>query len=320
MRFTLSYTFLFLYVISAIVWWGYSHFLKSDEIYALEKDKIALEQKLNPNNDYSADYIEAQKKLDTEYAQYWGEGLTFLIIILVSAFFVYRAFYKQLKLTKLQRNFMMSITHELKTPLAGVILNIQTMLRRKMPEDVQQKLLETSESEAKRLSDLCNNILIATQLEEGSKSVETGGCNITEVIENVVGTFARRNKDRTINTDIGEDRIEIKGDENLWGLVLSNLLENAKKYSPAGTEISISLKNKNKHWVLAVSDFGNGISDEDKKKIFNKFYRVGSEETRKTKGTGLGLFLVKKLVSLFKYDINVKDNQPSGSIFEVVFR
>jgi two-component system, OmpR family, sensor histidine kinase CiaH len=320
MRFTLSYTFLFLYVITAIVWWGYSHFLKSDEIYALEKSKIELEQKLNPTKDYSQDFIIAQKKLDTEYAQYWGEGLTFLIIILVSAFFVYRAFYKQLKLTKLQRNFMMSITHELKTPLAGVILNIQTLLRRKVPEEMQRKLLATTESEAKRLSDLCNNILIATQLEDGAKKVEMGGCNITEVVENVVDNFAKRNRNRRINTDIGEERIEVKGDENLWGLVLSNLLENAKKYSPDGTEICISLKSKEGTWVLAVSDVGNGISDEDKKKIFNKFYRVGSEETRKTKGTGLGLFLVKKLVMLFKYDINVKNNQPVGSIFEIVFK
>lgn len=321
MRFTLSYTVLFLYVISAIVWWGYSHFLKSDEIYALEKSKIELLQEVHPNKDYTADFEQAKKKLNTEYAQYWGEGLTFLIVILVSAVFVYRAFYKQLQLTKLQRNFMMSVTHELKTPLAGVILNLQTMLRRKIEPEIQDKLLRSSEREAKRLSSLCNNILVSTQLEDGGRKLYTSSCDLGEVAMQAAEDFMETIEQRELQVDFAlENSYTIKGDASLWKLVVSNLLQNAHKYSALERPIILKLLHENNKLKLQVIDEGIGIADDEKKLIFGKFYRTGNESTRQSQGTGVGLYLVKKVVELFKNDISVRNNEPAGSIFEIVFR
>lgn len=321
MRFTLSYTVLFFYVISAIVWWGYSHFLKSDEIYALEKSNIELEQQLNPSKDYTADFVEAKQKLDTEYAQYWGEGLTFLIIILVSAVFVYRAFYKQIQLTKLQRNFMMSVTHELKTPLAGVILNLQTMLRRKIDPDIQHKLLKSSEREAKRLSSLCNNIVVSTQLEDGGRKLYDSSCDLGEVAMLAAEEFMETIEQRELEVDFAlEEPHTIKGDASLWKLVVSNLLQNAHKYSPIEKPITLKLLHEGSRLTLQVVDEGIGIADEEKKLIFGKFYRTGNESTRQSQGTGVGLYLVKKVVELFKNDITVRNNEPQGSIFEIVFK
>lgn len=320
MRFTLSYTVLFVYVIAAIIWWGYSHFLKSDEIYALEKSKIELEQKLNPGKDFTADFTEAKRKLDVEYGQYWGEGLSFLIVILVSAVFVYRAFYKQLQLAKLQRNFMMSVTHELKTPLAGVILNLQTMLRRKIEPDMQEKLLKSSEREAKRLSSLCNNILVSTQLEDGGSKLYDSSCNLGEVAMQAAEEFMETIEQRDLELDFAlEQAYSIKGDAGLWKLVISNLLQNAHKYSPLEKPIILKLLFENEKLKLQVIDEGIGIADEEKKLIFEKFYRVGNENTRQSQGTGVGLYLVKKVVGLFKNDISVRNNIRQGSIFEVVF-
>lgn len=319
MRFTLSYTVLFVYVIAAIVWWGYSHFLKSDEIYALEKSKIELQQALHPEKDFTEEFAAAEKKLDVEYGQYWGEGLTFLIVILVSAVFVYRAFYKQLQLAKLQRNFMMSVTHELKTPLAGVILNLQTMLRRKIEPETQEKLLKSSEREAKRLSNLCNNILVSTQLEDGGRKLYDSSCDFGEVAMQAAEEFMETIEQRQLAVDFALEEAEIiKGDAGLWKLVISNLLQNAHKYSPLEKPITLKLFKENNKVKLQVLDEGIGIADEEKKLIFEKFYRVGNENTRRSQGTGVGLYLVKKVVGLFKNDISVRNNIPQGSIFEVV--
>src|SRR5690606_36593608 len=99
--------------------------------------------------------------------------------------------------------------------------------------------------------------------------------------------------------------------------VLTNLIENAAKYSDEGSNIRVRLYNTHQKAYLQVIDHGHGLSDSDKKLVFNKFYRVGNEETRITKGTGLGLYIVKNIVSDMDGTIEVKDNHPKGSIFEI---
>jgi signal transduction histidine kinase len=100
-------------------------------------------------------------------------------------------------------------------------------------------------------------------------------------------------------------------------MAVNNLIENAVKYSPSPNPIDITLARSNSESVIRVSDQGAGVPDSEKKKIFNKFYRAGNEETRRAKGTGLGLYITSKIVSQHKGRIIVKDNTPSGSIFEI---
>ena len=105
----------------------------------------------------------------------------------------------------------------------------------------------------------------------------------------------------------------------LLKLLLSNLLENANKYSPKNKPISLRLTEDGDDILLEVADEGSGIPDEEKKPVFKKFYRIGNEETRKTQGTGLGLYICQKIVKDHGGDIFIKDNQPSGSKFIVQF-
>ena len=102
--------------------------------------------------------------------------------------------------------------------------------------------------------------------------------------------------------------------------IILNLLENAIKYSDENPDISIVLSSDQQQILMKISDKGIGISDKEKELVFNKFYRSGSEETRKTKGTGLGLFIVKYLVNQHFGKISIYDNQPKGSIFEIKFK
>jgi signal transduction histidine kinase len=140
---------------------------------------------------------------------------------------------------------------------------------------------------------------------------------LQKVLTDVVEEIRTRYEDINIQLDIFEGDKMIKGDFMIWKLVMSNLIENARKYSNKEELITVELKPKDKKTIIAVKDLGNGIPDDEKKKIFEKFYRIGNENTRSSKGTGLGLYIVKKIVQLYKYDISVKNNTPKGSIFEV---
>jgi two-component system, OmpR family, sensor histidine kinase CiaH len=101
--------------------------------------------------------------------------------------------------------------------------------------------------------------------------------------------------------------------------LISNLLENAQKYSPTSKTITCKLYKKNKKIYLQIIDEGAGIPNNEKENIFQKFYRIGNEQTRHSKGTGLGLFISKKIVLSHKAEITVTDNDPQGTIFTVIF-
>jgi two-component system phosphate regulon sensor histidine kinase PhoR len=101
--------------------------------------------------------------------------------------------------------------------------------------------------------------------------------------------------------------------------VLINLVENAIKYSPQKTQIQVALQEDEGSVYLIVADNGIGIADDDKTKVFTKFYRVGNEDTRKTKGTGLGLYIVKRFMEIYSGQIELKDNSPQGTIFTLRF-
>jgi signal transduction histidine kinase len=118
--------------------------------------------------------------------------------------------------------------------------------------------------------------------------------------------------------DIDND-IFLDIDRTTFPSIILNLFENAVKYSSADSIISLSLKAHKENVILKVADTGVGVSEDDRNKIFEKFYRAGNEDTRKTKGTGLGLYIVKHIVELHNGSIIVKNNIPKGSIFEVTF-
>ena len=113
--------------------------------------------------------------------------------------------------------------------------------------------------------------------------------------------------------------MDVKGDPFLLQMMINNLLENAIKYSPKETPVSCILKNENGSIQLSIIDEGMGIPENEKKNIFNKFYRIGNEATRKTQGTGLGLYLCRKIAKDHNADISVTNRTGGGSIFTITF-
>jgi signal transduction histidine kinase len=317
MKFTIAFTLLFCYVIAAILFWGYSLNKQSKLMYNLEREKIEHARTIHNDHSFNIELEKIEDKKTRRTKQYLGEGGTFILITILSAILVYLAYYKQIRLSKLQKNFMLSITHELKTPIASIKLNMQTLEKRKLEESIQEKLIKSSVIETNRLDDLCNNILAATQLENTKEAIYHDEVNLHDLTQEVIKEINSRHKNIQFRSTFYDIEFAIKGDKSLWKLIVSNLLGNAVKYSKTDSSIEIVLEEKDKNIIYAVKDEGIGIEEQERKKIFEKFYRVGNENTRSSKGTGLGLYIVKKIVQLYKYDISVKNNIPNGSIFEI---
>lgn len=314
--FTTVHILLFLYVISAILFWGISLEQKSETIYELEYEcmKAEIDSMQHPTA-FNTKLASIKDKRSSRTKQYIGEGGTFLLVILIGAAVVYSSFRRSIRLTRQQNNFMLAVTHELKSPIAAMKLNLQTLERHNLDEDKKDLLVNRCVKEANRLNDLCNNMLLASQMEGRQYKASKEQINYTELIKDSVKDYSGSYPDRFVINELSE--ITLIADKVLLQMAINNLLENAVKYTPSDKSVTLALEKRNGAAVFTVADLGPGIPDDEKTKIFNKFYRVGNEETRKSKGTGLGLYLTSKIVKQHKGKIIVKDNDPNGAIFEL---
>jgi two-component system sensor histidine kinase CiaH len=310
---TIVYWFLLVYIIAALVWWFIALQQQNHQATLYKLQELKIEDPA---------YLQKASEITTEEgrkeAQYIGEGATFLLLILVSAVFIYRSVRRELKINRQQQNFMMAVTHELKTPIAVAKLNLETLQKHKLDEHKQEKLIQATLQETNRLSTLANNILISSQLEDDGYVLSKEELDFSLLVTSCLHDFQRRFPERKTVIAIDND-VDLTGDAFLLEILVNNLLENAEKYSPHEAPVHCTVYKDNKTVVLKVADEGTGIPEEEKKKIFERFYRIGNEKVRHTKGTGLGLYLCKKIAHDHKADISVTNNNPTGSIFAVYF-
>ena len=307
------YWFLLVYIVAALVLWFITLQHQNERMTQLRLDDIVPD---DPAYISKYEAILSEKKRNT--VQYVSEGITFLALTLVGALFVYQAVRRQIRLQHQQENFMMAVTHELKTPLAITKLNLETLQKHHLEEQKKQKILQMTLQEVNRLDALANNILVSSQLDTGRYHSPKEELNFSDLVNNALDNFRTRYPNRIWNSQVTPE-IDITGDALLLQILLNNLLENAVKYTPKEGKIECRLEKKNHHIVLQISDQGPGIPDHEKQKVFEKFYRIGNEATRTTKGTGLGLYLCKKIVESHHGNIRVTDNSPSGCNFIVTF-
>lgn len=314
--FTTVYILLLVYIIAALLFWGIE--LQKQSRLIFNQEEITLHEKIDKVKQpqlYEKRFHELEERRKLRTKQYLGEGGTFLVIILIGAGVVYNSFRRNIRLSRQQNNFMLAVTHELKSPIAGIKLSLQTIEKRALSDEQRQQLISRCIAESDRLNDLCNNMLITSQMEGGQYKPAREMINLSEMLEDSLNAYMTRYPGRFV-MDLPDD-IMVSGDLTLLQMAIHNLLENAIKYTPADTPVKVCLKEGNETIQLQVADEGNGISDEEKRKIFSKFYRVGDETTRKTKGTGLGLYLTARIIRQHKGKIVVKDNQPKGALFEI---
>ena len=250
-----------------------------------------------------------------------GEGSMFILVFVVGAISLHKSIKKERKLHEQKKNFLLSVTHELKSPLASIKLLLQTIQKRDLSKQQIQDFIGKSLLDIERLDDMVENMLLASKIDNRSYTFPKAEFNLSVLVDNIVNRLQLNKCDineQLINAEI-EPKIEITGDKFALTSVVTNLIENAIKYSGPCEIVDVKLYSKNNKIYLQVADHGIGIDDAEKSRIFDKFYRVGSEDTRNTKGTGLGLYIVKEVLDKHEASIRVKDNNPTGSIFEVVF-
>lgn len=308
----ITYWFLLAYIVAVMIWWFIALNRQNTQMANLklqevQKDAVDYEQRFNQIKN-------EEKRKSTAYI---GEGAIFLLLILAGAVFVFRMVRRQLKQTQEQQNFMMAITHELKTPIAVAKLNLETLQKRKLDETQQQRIIHTTLQETNRLNALCNNLLLSSQMEAGGYQLTAEEMNFAELVNRSCNEFRNRFPERKIIFEASEEPPYIKGDMFLLQMVVNNLIDNAIKYSPKDSAIELLVEESGGKALLKVKDHGKGISDAEKQMVFTKFFRSGNEATKNAKGTGLGLYLTKKIMQQHKGNIFVTDNTPTGSIFTV---
>lgn len=254
----------------------------------------------------------------TRTAMVLGEAGVFLLLLLAVVWLTYRAVRRDLRLAETQRNFLLAVTHELRTPIAAIKLQLQTLERPDLAPQHRLALQETAAEEADRLTLLTDRVLQAAMGDESltliREPLEVVGL-AQGVIERAQASFAKHHL-LQLN---GPPRLETWADGHAIRSILENLVENAAKYAPPSSVIEVRVESGEHGWRMTVSDQGPGIAHEEKKRIFERFYRVGREETREQRGTGLGLYIVKRLVARCGGTIEVRDRVPHGAIFTAAF-
>jgi signal transduction histidine kinase len=250
-----------------------------------------------------------------------SEGSVFIFVFFTGAYFLHRSIMRERKLQEQKKNFLLSVTHELKSPLASIKILLQTIQKRDLTKHQILDFVGKSLMDIERLDDMVENMLLASKIDNRSYTFPKAQFNLSVLVDSIVNrlqiTKCESNK-QIIDAEI-EPKIQITGDKFALTSVVTNLIENAIKYSGPCEIVGVKLFQKDDKVFLQVADNGIGIADQEKGRIFDKFYRVGSEDTRNTKGTGLGLYIVKEVLEKHQASIKVKDNRPAGSIFEVVF-
>jgi len=250
-----------------------------------------------------------------------GEGSVFALVFIVGAISLHKSIRKERRLQHQKKNFLLSVTHELKSPLASIKLLLQTIQKRDLTKQQIKDFIDKSLLDIERLDDMVENMLLASKIDNRSYTFPKAQFNLSALVDTVVNRLQINKCDineQIINAEI-EPKVEITGDRFALTSVVTNLIENAIKYSKPCEVVDVKLYSKDGKVFFEVADHGIGIADTEKTRIFDRFYRVGSEETRNTKGTGLGLYIVKEVLDKHDASIKVIDNDPSGSIFEVVF-
>lgn len=248
-----------------------------------------------------------------------GEGSVFLIILLVGIYFFQRTIKKESEFHQQQQNFLLSVTHELKSPLAAIKLVLQTLVKRDLTKDKRDQLIGNSIEDVGRLDDLVENMLLATRIENNSYSYPKELFDFSELVKSIFDRAIITSENTRNFQQLIEENISIMGDRFALGSLINNILENAIKYSPTGAAIQVQLYQQSNKIFFIVADQGVGIPTSERQKIFQKFYRSGNELTRKNKGTGLGLFIVAQVAKNHQAKVLVSNNQPKGTIFEIVF-
>ena len=314
------------YMILAFFWWSILLFNKNRDAFRAKSQLMKIEMiekgEINDNVQFlkSAQYTSLSKHYTRQEWMIVGEAIVFVISLVLGVYFINRGYNKEMIASQQSRNFLLSITHELKSPIASIRLVLETLLKRELPREKTNQLQVNALKETERLNTLVNNLLFSAKL-ESTYQANKEPLDLHELLEEIITKLNDKYPDATFTFKQEGEMPYFQGDKMGMISVALNLLENAVKYSgnggKANIEAHLSMQG-DEQIKLEIKDQGVGIPEKEKKQIFRKFYRVGNEDTRTAKGTGLGLYIVDQIIRAHSGQISVHDNVPKGSVFEIL--
>lgn len=314
------------YMLIAFAWWSILLYTKNQDAFLAKTELLYITMIAEGNVAVKKSrlafyktpaYLELKKNYTRQEKMIFGEAVVFILSLIAGVWLINRGYNKEIVANAQRRNFLLSITHELKSPIASIRLILETFLKRNLSTEQLQKFSASGLKETERLHTLVTDLLLSAKLETAYQ-LHLEPLHLSSFLSEMVQALQNKYPNATFNYQMTGDIPVIQADKTGMTSVALNLLENAIKYSPKGQEvITLNLYTQKDKVVFEVMDEGFGIPDKEKKYIFNKFYRVGNEDTRKTKGTGLGLYIVHEIVKAHKGHITVFDNKPQGTIFKI---
>lgn len=223
------------------------------------------------------------------------------------------------RINAVRRDFVANVSHELKTPIGALGLLSEAILGAKDQPDAVVKFATRMQHEAKRLTELVQEIIDLSRLQSSDPLSKAFPVEISEIVREAVNQAQINSEARGIYVEIGKlDESTVIGDRDQLIAAVHNLIENAINYSPEDTKVSVVAQRKESLIEISVTDQGIGIADEDQSRIFERFYRVDPARSRETGGTGLGLSIVKHVALNHGGDIRVWSKIGVGSTFTLI--
>lgn len=218
---------------------------------------------------------------------------------------------------ELRSTLLRAISHDLRTPLTGISGYAELLLKNssKITDNKKQEIYTDIYDDSIWLLNLVENLLSITRFDRNEITLKKESESVSDVISEALSHLGRKKDDFIIKTKIEDETLCAKMDGKLISQVIFNLVDNAMKYSPCNTTVTVGAKAVTDYIEISVEDEGNGIKDEDKEKIFDMFYTVNNSITDGRRGLGLGLALCKAVVEAHGGEIEIKDNSPKGTIF-----
>lgn len=216
---------------------------------------------------------------------------------------------------KLRANLLRSISHDLRTPLTSISGNAGMMLENKFDEEATKKICLDIYDDSMWLYNLVENLLSVTRIEEGSMQIRRHAEMLEDIIKDALKHVNRKASEYSIQVKMEDEMQLVNVDPRLIDQVFINIVDNAIKYTPIGSEIVIKTKKIGRMVKVSIADNGSGISDENKRHIFDMFYTTNEKIVDSRRSLGLGLALCKSIVTAHGGEISVADNKPQGAVF-----
>ena len=218
---------------------------------------------------------------------------------------------------QLRANLLRTISHDLRTPLTTISGNADNLLHNghSFDEETKRQIYSDIYDDSVWLTNLVENLLYSTRIEEGRMALKPSPELLSEIFEEAMQHIRPKLKGHTVTVFCEDDFMLVRADAKLIVQVIINLVDNALKYTPPETAVYISTAKRGKMAEIKIADTGNGISDAEKIKIFDKFYCGENRIADNRRSLGLGLYLCKAIVEAHGGTICVTDNLPHGAIF-----